>query len=262
MNLLIGADPEVFLKRGEDFYSGYGVIPGTKVNPFPVNKGAVQVDGMALEFNINPAASDEEFLININTVLDELKKMVPTGFDVTVSPVAMFSPEHMDEQPEEAKVLGCDPDFNAYTMTANPRPDQHPVMRTAAGHVHIGWTEDADVNDKAHFLSCCMLSKQLDAFLGVPSVLLDPDVERKKMYGRAGAFRPKSYGTEYRVLSNFWLKSPKLIKWVFNNTKLAVDKLMVGELMFEADEEYLKEIINRNNKIEAEHFCLSCDIPY
>ncbi len=79
-----------------------------------------------------------------------------------------------------------------------------------------------------HFTSCCQLVKQLDYFLGIPSLLLDKDEERRHLYGKAGAFRPKPYGVEYRVLSNFWLKSPELMRWVYNTTHLAISELMKG----------------------------------
>ena len=55
--ILVGCDPEVFVAKGGKFISAHGMIPGTKKAPHKVERGAVQVDGMALEFNIDPAAS-------------------------------------------------------------------------------------------------------------------------------------------------------------------------------------------------------------
>ena len=66
--------------------------------------------------------------------------------------------------------------------------------------------------------------KLMDLFIGVPSVVLDTSPgseERRELYGKMGAMRPKPYGLEYRVLSNFWVFDKELIKWVFNQTRLA-----------------------------------------
>lgn len=263
MELLVGADPEIFLRNAAGFQSGYNVIPGTKKAPHPVKDGAVQVDGMAVEFNIDPAGSEKDFLHNVQSVLHTLRQMVPQEYELDISPVAEFTEEIMAMQPEEAKRLGCDPDFNAYTAAANPAPDQHPTMRTAAGHVHLGWCKDRDVQDHKHVMSCCELVKQLDAFLGLPSVILDPDKKRKQMYGKAGAFRPKPYGLEYRVMSNFWVKDEKLMKLVYRNTQEAFEQLVrhgkaVSRGVYE---NVVQEIINTNDVRKAKIYCDYWHIP-
>lgn len=229
--LLIGCDPEIFVKSKKtgQYVSAHGLIPGTKDTPHRVEKGAVQVDGMALEFNTDPASTAEEFLDNVQTVMAQLEAMLPDDLVLALDPTATFTKAHFDLQPEEAKELGCEPDFNAYTMKENPRPDNTTTMRTASGHVHIGFCEGADPQSEEHMLRCSLLVKQLDAWLGVPSLLYDKDQKRRTMYGAPGAFRPKPYGVEYRVLSNRWLSSPDLIRWVFNTTKAAVDNLMYNK---------------------------------
>lgn len=253
MNILVGADPEVFVKEGNRFISGYDMIPGTKTKPHKVDRGAVQVDGMALEFNINPAESKTEFVYSINHVLSHLKTMIPDNNDIVIEPVATFSPEYMFKQPEKAVELGCDPDFNAYSQEVNKAPEQHPTMRTAAGHIHVGWTQDQDIFDNMHLESCYALVKQLDYFLGVPSILEDPDNKRREMYGKAGSFRPKPYGCEYRVLSNYWLKEDMVGK-VYDRTIQAVEDLMAGN---KYDDMFLgsaENIINNNVTEAAEVF--------
>ncbi len=44
-----------------------------------------------------------------------------------------------------------------------------------------------------------------DLFLGLPSAGADKQGKRRELYGKAGRYRPTSYGIEYRVLSNYWL---------------------------------------------------------
>lgn len=256
MTILVGADPELFLRRDGEFHSGHGMIPGNKFEPYPVEDGAVQVDGMALEFNINPARNEKEFLHNINHVLGQLHDMIPAEFDVAIDPVAWFSEDHMKEQPEEAKILGCAPDFDAYQMLPNDLPDQTMRMRTAAGHVHVGFTEGADVDSFGHFTDCAMLAKQLDYFLGIPSIVLESSNKRREMYGKAGCFRPKPYGMEYRTLSNFWLKSDKLMSFVYKQTVEAVEQAAKGvQFDVEYGPDTAQIIINNNDKKAATEFC-------
>lgn len=229
MQILLGADPEVFIEKGGNPFSAFGLLPGTKKSPHKVKDGALQVDGMAGEFNIKPAKTAEQFVHSTQSVLDQLAKMLPADCKVLIKPSVRFDKAHFDAQPEEAKMLGCDPDFDAYNECANNPPNNKTTMRTAAGHVHIGWGKGFDTEGPAHLKMCYALVKQLDVFLGVPSLDLDLDgADRRQMYGRAGCFRPKPYGCEYRVLSNFWLKSPELMRWVFNQTHLAISELMAG----------------------------------
>lgn len=229
LNIRIGADPEVFVtdKHGK-FVCAHNMVEGTKENPFAVENGAVQVDGMALEFNIDPADNAEEFRANIGSVMKQLAAMVPE-YNLNAVPVAEFGKELMDAAPDEAKEMGCDPDLNAWDNgMINPKPNGEVDFRTAAGHIHIGWTEGMDINDPGHVEACIMLVKQLDFYLGVPSVILDTCTKRRELYGKAGAFRVKPYGVEYRVLSNFWLKSAELTDWAYRNTIKAVKDLLNG----------------------------------
>ena len=123
MNILVGCDPEVFVKQGGAFKSAWGLIKGDKKRPQKVNKGAVQVDGMALEFNIDPARTASEFTHAIAEVQKALRHYVPAGYNMVAEPAAVFDADYFASVPETAKELGCEPDFNAYTGLANPRPD-------------------------------------------------------------------------------------------------------------------------------------------
>lgn len=231
MHIRIGADPEVFVVHKGKPVSAHDMIPGTKDEPHPVDNGAVQVDGMALEFNIDPADTRDEFVNNVASVMQSLENMIPKGHKLDISPVATFGREYIDEQPEKAKELGCDPDYNAYTRRVNPRPDGGGDFRTAAGHIHIGWGTGFDIADPKHFATCCHIVKELDWFLAMPARIYEKGPKagkRRKLYGAPGAFRPKSYGVEYRVLSNFWLKKEELTQWVYDQTHLCLNHLLEG----------------------------------
>lgn len=202
-----GSDPELFIQNREgEFVSAVGIIPGDKQNPYSVKAGAVQCDGMAAEYNTDPASTYEEFEENTETVLGELRSFLPSGYTLHAVPSVVFSQKQWDAAPDEAKVLGCSPDFNAWTGDVNPPPEDpaNPTMRCAGGHLHIGWTNDAEI-DLQHIAHGRDLVKQLDGYLGYWSLLHDTDKNRRRLYGKAGSCRFKPYGVEYRVLSNFWV---------------------------------------------------------
>lgn len=232
MKITIGCDPELFVKKDGKFRCAHNLVPGTKENPFPVKHGAVQVDGFALEYNIDPVDNADDFVKYNQAVMQQMKDMVPE-YEFAIVPTARFNGAHFKAQPAEAKELGCTPDYNAYTLRENEKPDNNTTMRTAAGHIHIGFIENADVRSDEHMIRCATLVKQLDCYLGLPSILYDKDFQRRAMYGAAGAFRPKEYGVEYRVLSNAWLLSEQRMRFVFDMTILAVNDLMAGTRPFE-----------------------------
>lgn len=235
-NFIFGADPEIFVKTkdGKNI-SAHELVPGTKKNPFKVENGAVQIDGTALEFNINPASTAKEFVGNIHSVMRQLSSMVKSKdatLDFDISPTVIYDKELFAKLPEHAVELGCEPDFNAYTGLENDRPDSSllkglETMRTASGHVHIGWTNDADRYAPDHFEDCRMLTNLLDWCLATASKGWDKDSQRSRLYGKPGAFRPKPYGMEYRVLSNRWLSDPKIAEFVFETARKAATFLKV-----------------------------------
>lgn len=218
-----GCDPEVFLKDKitGDFVSAFGHFPGTKSNPFKVDKGAVQVDGMALEFNIDPAETEKEFVKNISDVLAQMNEMVrdkTPDYEIVFEPFANFDRTYFIIQPFEPKVLGCDPDFDEYGTEKIP-PDglQDQPFRTAAGHVHIGWTEGQDPFSFEHFESCKKIASAFKKVEGY-APMTTAENARTRYYGMPGSFRPKPYGIELRSPSNLWVKTPEGRSKMFQNT--------------------------------------------
>jgi len=230
--ITLGADPELFVKRKRNKvapFCAHGLVPGDKREPFKVKNGAVQVDGMALEFNIDATTSPRTFSKSIQHVMDQLIEMVPKELEPMDQSVVMFSPRSYDKAPPESKVLGCEPDRIAYSYmkehVVNP-PKQYERVRGAGGHIHIGWTEDADIHDIAHIDSCALVAAIMGMFLGILEPLKVPDKRRSLTYGRAGAFRPKPYGVEYRTLSNWWI-----FKHEYRTMVAYLSRVIVGILM-------------------------------
>lgn len=229
-----GADPEIFLGKGDSPVSAYGVIEGDKENPCPVTNGAIQVDGMAVEFNIDPVPSNDfgAFNSSIVSVMKQLKDRVKQHDDKIVfklQPTMEFGQEFLDGQPEEAKMLGCDPDFNAYTGKMNDTPDGTRTFRTAAGHVHVGWGADIPVDNPEHLEICANFIKHLDATVGLFMTIIDRDPKRRELYGKAGAFRPKPYGVEYRTPSNMWLANKDYRRCVHILMNVAIARAKNGQ---------------------------------
>ncbi len=247
-NVKFGADPEMFIKNSDGtFIASCGKIGGTKEEPMPLGVGAVQEDNVSVEFNIPPSITKVEFVNNLSAVISEIEEKFihPMGCELSIVPSAIFSQEELAHP--AAQVFGCDPDFNVYTKESNPRPEGIQGLRTAGGHIHVGWDNPTD---NQRFL----LVKAMDITLGLPSLFIDDDVQRRTMYGKAGAHRIKDYGVEYRTLSNFWIRNKETMQWAYEG---AVKAIALVETMSKKIDNYrtgvtVQAIINNNNKAMAE----------
>jgi hypothetical protein len=227
-DITLGADPEILLQKDGQPCTAWGLIPGTKHEPYFVGKGAVQVDGMALEFNINPSSTEDEFEDNILSMKKLIMDMVP-GYEELKGCTAEFTKEYLSMMPSEALELGCEPDYDGKTGRRTPKPNGAMEIRTAGGHVHIGGFYTDYELDRKHFKMCRDLSKIMDAECGIYSLIWDDDDKRRLMYGKSSAFRPKTYGMEYRTMSNKWIFNPKLIRLIYKFTIDAVTRLVEGD---------------------------------
>lgn len=235
LKITIGTDPEFSLidEEAQRRTSAHGLIPGTKQEPHKVNGGAVQIDGAMVEYNTEPASSAEEFIANNLKVMEALRNMIPKKYTFDFKPAVFFDDIYFEKIPDNVKELGCSPDFDAYKKGAmNPRPippDGKENMRTCSGHIHIGWTKDADVLSLSHRWDCCLIVRALDKCVLPYLKKFDKDTNRASLYGKPGAFRPKSYGVEWRVPSNAWLNHPKLWGWLFEACKAVVIAVYEGK---------------------------------
>lgn len=253
----LGCDPELFLIdiQGK-LRASCGKIGGSKVRPMPLEelgKGfAVQEDNVAIEFNIPPAANAQEFVDSVDKTLvyltEGVKKM--HGFTIVNMSAASFPKDELEHP--AAQEFGCDPDYNAWTLKRNPRPHaEDPSLRSCGGHVHVGIDHEQ--------VDPVRLIRAMDLFLGVPSVLMDKGELRKQLYGKAGAFRTKAYGVEYRTMSNFWVFDKRLTKWVWDNTVKAVEAV---ESRFALDnyKDSILDAIDNNNKAAAQFLVNECNL--
>lgn len=243
-NVLIGADPELFLAKNGVIISAEGLIGGTKQDPKAISKEGhyIQEDNIMIEFNIPPCNSSDDFILNINFVKDYLEQLARIlDSELNYSASAYIDKKYL--KTKQAKMFGCDPDFNVYLKDFNNPPSSKTNLRSCGGHIHIGY--DNPSVEKSEQLIYAM-----DYCLGLDSLLLDPDNKRRKMYGNAGSFRFKDYGVEYRTLSNFWIQNEDLMKWTFNNSLKAVELVNSGNINYiiENFSDEIRNIIDKNLK--------------
>jgi len=123
------------------------------------------------------------------------------------------------------------------------------------GHIHIGYKNHNELTNR-------YIIKAMDLFVSVPLVLMEPKNERKKMYGKAGAYRNQPWGTEFRGTSNFIFSSPELMKWAFNQTLKAIDFVNSedGTAMLDSKKVLICEAINTKDKVLAKKLINMFDI--
>lgn len=247
----LGCDPEVLLVNNAGrFMSSVGLIGGSKIDPMPIDEygNAVQEDNVTVEFNIPPCKSAADFIkhININ------KEWIATtakhlGLEMKIIPSAVYDDEQLDSY--AAQTFGCEPDFNAWDEgRQNPRPrTENANLRSAGGHIHVAFKD----------LDMLSVIKAMDLFVGCPMLRHDTDSERRKLYGKAGAFRPKKYGAEYRTCSNVWIQTDELIQWVWDQTDRALEFVSSDGIINEATGHLIQQCINEGNydalaQLEAE----------
>lgn len=242
---LLGLDVELMISNGGKLISAIPLFSGTKEEPQKLKLGMVSHDNVNVEFGADPAKSEKEWARNIREVLKQVDKMLPKEHKLLVQASAIFPDDQLDNP--EAQQFGCSVDFDAYDVAQNEPPNtkKNPKLRSAGGHIHIGSDSIVDNIDRV-----CGMTKAMDLFVGVPSMLLDKDPtseRRRQLYGRAGCHRPKPYGVEYRTLGNFWVESERMAKLIYNLSMAAVEAFDDGHTEG-LDEDKIRAVINNSDK--------------
>lgn len=280
---VLGCDPEMFFKHGERILGAEKILPltgleyqvGTEAGgKFLDGQGAdhtigtvsrVIIDGVQAELNPRPSDCRARLVSEISALFRKLKDHLKSfnGVGVDFSQTVQLSEEDFEELPENAKKFGCMPSKNANdggkesSITVDPSVYRY---RSAGGHIHMGRPlsqgENYDKMDKV-LKDPERLIRMMDILVGNTCVLLDRDpgnVERRKVYGRAGEFRTPPHGVEYRTLSNFWLRHPVLASLVFGLAREAMtlvaedkDKLFVDAVSMSD----IADAINTNDYVKA-----------
>jgi hypothetical protein len=248
MNATIGADPEMFVKRGQTILPIFGLVGGTKKAPLPILLGApgftYQEDGAALEFNIPAFMGYTRFTEGIGSAMENLQRYIlnPLKLEIATGINAIKLTSEQLEHPK-AKEIGCLPDHWAYGAPGDsPLPEdmykRKPfsasdlgAMRYAGGHIHVGYNKEAVPAD--------IFAKYMDVLIGLPCVKYDKQGGRRKIYGLPGLYRPKPYGLEYRTLSNFWLFGADNVRQNISNNIIDFAKRTYSD-------EWVRETLHRS----------------
>lgn len=257
-NFLIGTDYEMSVvnRITKEPISVVNKMPGDKYDPADIGEGCgAQVDNVNAEMNTPPCSNREDFLKYIKYGINQVNEhyLYSQGLELCASSSQIYTDEQLNS--EIAQTFGCDVSYNCYTMEAMPKPSaRNKNMRTCGFHIHVGFpdNEEAEPTKVYNFL------RYMDLYLGVPSILIDPDDRRRELYGKAGDCRIKIRKTnnqdfivpEYRSIGGNLLATDESILWVYDQTIKAIEAYN-NEIEL-PDGDYIQDIINNSNKEEAQ----------
>jgi hypothetical protein len=257
----MGADPEFFLSDGTNYVAGIPYVKGTKHEPQMLPNGSnLQRDNVAVEVGVKVAKSAEEFAKNVLTAIHDMTTVLPDNLEVHIIPSTNFPRKEL--RWDEAKEFGCDPDFDAWRDGEENHIDntcaERSTFRSCGGHLHIGYIKGSGLEFLLDDKGKREVIKAHDLNHGIYATIVDNSqaaIDRRKLYGKAGCYRPTVYGVEYRTLSNFWCQSPNHIMLMHKLTAEALfmvkDNKLTG-LLDRVGRIKLQDIINKGDKGAAE----------
>lgn len=265
----MGGDPEFFVasKENGDILNSDRFFPG-KDAPSLVKSstgseiGKLYFDGIQAEIGFRPNTCREEMCVDLRILLNQAMHMIDNN-KILLKPSVRVKKAIIDKAHPEARIFGCMPDFNAYTLGTNTcemDASTH-FYRYAGGHIHLGKsspylkTGDPECQIVENQENHIRVVRLLDLILGVPTLALDNQAGsalRRSKYGKAGCFRPTPYGIEYRTPSCWWLQSPATTSLVMGLARLAWNLLirdadMVLRDIAEAYDEEVRGIVDEGD---------------
>ena len=241
--IYMGCDPEFFFSREGTIVGSERVLPenglrkgpkigvdGSGTEKYGTAPTAIVRDGVQAELNPRPNTCRANLANEIAECFRQLSREIQKdkSLKLDFSQVVEVSKEEFDSLSDKSKEFGCAASKNIYTgeeskITVDPREYRY---RSAGGHIHLGVYSSGDSVERALKKEVPTTVALLDTIVGNTCVLLDRNpwnIERRKVYGRAGEHRTPKHGLEYRTLSNFWLRSYPLMSFVFGMSRLAVN---------------------------------------
>lgn len=236
----IGADPEFFFVDKDN-----EVVPAKCLLSSGLD-GIVE-DGFQVELHPDPSACRQLFANALNNQLGIAKDLAKrNGLKLSTKVAMRVGDKPWKMLSQDERRFGCSPTSNIHENTKRVTGVRE-RWRSCGGHIHLTLPNRLKSNPTK-------VVSVLDIVLGNTMVLLDRDdgnITRRKNYGRAGEYRSKSYGLEYRVLSNFWATRYVYLSMVFALARNALGLVESGldkELLKRVDFKKVRKAINNNDK--------------
>jgi hypothetical protein len=253
MELSWGYDPEQHLFDNEvgKIVSSILVLRQDKLDKIELGDGfSMYSDNMLTECASPPCRSTSDATCQLRTVFLRMQERLGSRYELVPQASHVYTQDQLVKvenpnvtNPETGKphvmdpfAFGCDPNFDAYTERERKVKSPSDGLRTGSFHIHIG---DRNIgNDPLSPLhgmrNKTNAIKMMDIFVGCASIIMDKDPTsptRRQLYGRAGEFRPTDYGIEYRVLGNWFLRSPETVQTILDVAEHAMSVVWSGHAM-------------------------------
>jgi hypothetical protein len=247
----IGTDLEVFIANKDTgrIIPADNLVPGKaeplhahpfsegKLFPFPV----LFYDGMQAEVNTDAYTCKAYLIDELVYFFRKLNKVAESANGrILVEPAVQIDEEILNAAHDPmSRMFGCEPhlsvELGGFPEIIDIDASSH-FIRYAGGHIHLGIT--SPTNNLNRQLNDSLLTgegrirvvKMLDIVLSNTFVLIErePDRIRRAIYGKAGTYREKPYGVEYRTPSNIWARHPALTHLAWSLARIAVNIVAHG----------------------------------
>lgn len=276
--IALGCDPEFFFRMGGKIIEAEKILPEeglsyTKLHESSEfglssvvsspNGGKVTIDGVQAEINPRAHKSVAGLASEMGSCIKHLSQNAEIGgYALDFSQIVHLDDSDLSKLSEKSVKFGCSASKNINIVgdsiiTVDPKKYNY---RSAGGHVHIGSLEQFDAVYEA-LRQPERVVRLLDILLGNTCVMIDRsegNIERRKVYGKAGEFRTPPHGLEYRTLSNFWMRNYQLMSFVFEMSRLCVnlvaDNLDKRFVMLSDMDDIQKAINNNDAKLAKKNF--------
>lgn len=270
--ITIGCDPEFFFTKNGEVLGAEKLLPkdGLKYvagsdrehrdgqhTAVGDKDSVIVIDGVQAELNPRPNTCRANLGNEISCCFRELYKELSkdNSLGVNFAQSVLVSEDELSSLSDKSRRFGCAPSNNVYNalrdkeskISVNPEVYRY---RAAGGHIHLGSlpTDRADALVRRALKSPDKLVPVLDILVGNTCVLIDrneSNIERRKVYGKAGEYRLPKHGLEYRTLSNFWLQSYQLMSMATGLARHAV--IITENSLREGTEDYVSELTSLVN---------------